>query len=282
MNGELEKHEIVEDAPVEQVITEDFIAKFEKQAELYQKRYLPICFKLTNEADWVNHGSADKPKYSLQGSGAEKICNPLGVTWERPIVTKREMKDDLGDYYEIEVEGVVTSKVLKRFGWFTGNCNSRDQFFIGRSGGGKKPDTEGYDREKELQARTRIDEGDIRKAAFTNWLVNAVTRLAGIRNPTPSMLQLAGLDPEKVGRIDYGGGKTPEQSKEVISEPQMKRAWAMAKQAGWKEEELKKYLLTKGYESLRDIKRTDYDSICKTIEHGTIPPEAGSDANNNK
>lgn len=40
MNGldnqrEVERHEVIEDTPVDQVITEDFIAKFEKQAELF-------------------------------------------------------------------------------------------------------------------------------------------------------------------------------------------------------------------------------------------------------
>lgn len=270
VNGELiEKHEIIEDAPIEQVITDDFIAKFEKQAELYQNRYLPICLKLTNEQDWVNHGSMEKPKYSLQSSGAEKVCNPLGMTWERPIVTKREMRDDLGDYYEIEVEGVVTSKVLRRFGWFTGNCNSRDQFFIARAGGGKKPDSPEYDREKEIAARLRIDEGDIRKAAFSNWIVNAVTRLAGIRNPTPSMLHKAGLDPANIGKVDYSGRRTPEADSGKISEAQGKRLWALCKENNVAEPTLRAHLSEK-YKllSINDIPRGQYNQICAWVMQG--------------
>ena len=73
-------------------------------------------------------------------------------------------------FYEYEVEGIVKCGVLKRWGWFTGNCDSRDAFFVSRGG---------------------FSEGDIRKASFSNWLVNAVTRLAGIRNPTQELLQQA-------------------------------------------------------------------------------------------
>src|SRR3990167_8014176 len=243
MNGELEKHEIVEDAPVEQVITEDFIAKFEKQAELYQNRYLPICLKLTNENDWVSHAQG---KFYLQSSGAEKICNPLGIVWDAPIIIKHERKDDKGDFYEYEIQGIVTSKVLKRYIWTTGNCSSRDQFF---------------------NARGNYDEGDIRKAAYSNWLVNAVTRLAGIRNPTEEMLQKAGLKPDKIQRIDYSGRKTPEADSSKISDPQRKRLWAICKSKNVSEIVLRAYLSEK-YQLLHteDILRRDYETICKWAE----------------
>ena len=242
---ETEKQEIIEDVPVTQVITEEFIAKFEKQAELYQNRYLPICLKLTNENDWVSHAPG---KFYLQASGAEKVCNPLGIVWDRPIVTKHERHDDGGDFYEIEVEGVIQSRVLKRYGWFTGNCSSRDQFFV---------------------ARGKFDEGDIRKAAFSNWLVNSVTRLAGIRNPTAEMLGKAGLKPDSIQRIDYSGRKTPEADNSKISEAQGKRLWAIAKSKNVAEITLKAHL-SETYKVLHinDILRKDYDIVCKWAEAG--------------
>src|SRR3990167_2701080 len=244
-NGELEKHEIVEDAPVEQVITEDFIAKFEKQAELYQNRYLPICLKLTNENDWVSHAQG---KFYLQSSGAEKICNPLGIVWDAPIVIKHERKDDRGDFYEYELQGIVTSKVLKRYIWTTGNCSSRDQFF---------------------NARGSFDEGDIRKAAFSNWLVNAVTRLAGIRNPTEAMLQKAGLKPEAIQRIKYGEAKTPEAESGKISDAQGKRLWALCKENNVSEVALRAYM-SENYKllSINDIPRGQYNQICAWVMQG--------------
>lgn len=242
------KHEIVEDMPMEQIITDEFITKFEKQAELYQQRYLPICIKLTNEADWVIHGSGDKAKFSLQCSGAEKLCNPLGVIWDRPMVIKHEREDEKGRFYEYEVEGIVQSKVLKRWGWFTGNCDSRDAFFV---------------------ARGNFAEGDIRKAAFSNWLVNAVTRLAGIRNPSRSMLEKAGLKAADIGSINYRGDKTAEQSGDVISEPQSKRLWAICKQNNVDELTLKAIIKRPpwSYDSSKDIKRAHYDAIVTTVEN---------------
>jgi hypothetical protein len=182
----LDRTEIVEDRPIEQIITEDFIRRFEAAAQLYQSRYLPLCLKMTNEKDWVNHSGTDDPKFSLQASGAEKVCNPLGIVWDRPAVIKHERKDEKGDYYEYEIEGIVKCRVLQRYGWFTGNCDSRDRFFV---------------------ARGSFSEGDIRKAALSNFIVNAVTRLAGIRNPTPEMLVKAGLRPELIPAIDYKSHK---------------------------------------------------------------------------
>ena len=256
-NDELEKHEIVEDAPITQIITEEFIAKFEKQAELYQEKYLPICLRLTNENDWVSHAAG---KFYLQCSGAEKICNPLAITWGSPIVIRHEREDEKGKFYEYEVHGIAESKVLRRFIWTTGNCNSRDAFFVARPGW---TSSEG--------------EGDIRKAAFSNWLVNAVTRLAGIRNPTAAMLQKAGLKPDQIQRIDYSGRKTPEADSTKISESQGKRLWSIAKAHDVTDVALRAYL-SEYYKllSINDILRKDYDSIIKWAEMGgpqDRPPE---------
>lgn len=244
-NGELEKHEIVEDAPIEQVITDEFIAKFEKQAELYQNRYLPICLKLTNENDWISHAAG---KFYLQSSGAEKICNPLGIVWDSPIVTKHEREDEHGKYYEYEISGIIQSRVLKRYIWTTGNCSSRDQFF---------------------NARGSYDEGDIRKAAYSNWVVNGVTRLAGIRNPSTAMLEKAGLKPDMIQRIDYSGRKTPEADSGKISEAQGKRLWALCKENNVTEVTLRSFLSEK-YKllSINDIKRGDYNQICAWVMQG--------------
>ena len=187
-------------------------------------------------------------KFYLQSSGAEKICNPLGIVWDAPIVIKHERKDDRGDFYEYEVQGIVTSKVLKRYIWTTGNCSSRDQFF---------------------NARGHFDEGDIRKAGFSNWLVNAVTRLAGIRNPTEAMLQKAGLKPEAIQRIKYGEAKTPEAESGKISDAQGKRLWALCKENNVSEVALRAYM-SENYKllSINDIPRGQYNQICAWVMQG--------------
>ena len=242
LTPEVDRQEIVEDAPMELTINEQFIGRLEKAADLYQRRYLPLCLKLTSATDWINHGTSSNPKFSLQASGAEKLCNPLGINWDRPVVIKHERQDDDGTYYEYEVEGIVKCQALKRYGWFTGNCSSRDQFF---------------------NARGKFDEGDIRKAAFSNWLVNGVTRLAGIRNPTPELLKNAGVDMGKVTTIDYSKNKSAEEGGLVISEAQGKRLYAICKGNGVEDGQMKAYLLEHyGISSTKEIKRKDYDKIC--------------------
>ena len=80
---DLDRPEILEERPMELVINEAFIERLEKAAGLYQGRYLPLAFKLTNEHDWVSQG---KGRYYLQASGAEKLCNPFGISWGEPKV----------------------------------------------------------------------------------------------------------------------------------------------------------------------------------------------------
>lgn len=56
----------------------------------------------------------------------------------------------------------------------------------------------------------------------------------------------------------------------IISEAQAKRLYAIAKSAGWPDDEIKQYILAMGYEHTKDIKRADYEAICKSLE-GTPP-----------
>ena len=58
-----------------------------------------------------------------------------------------------------------------------------------------------------------------------------------------------------------------ERSGPVISEPQRKRLYAIAMQAGMKKEEFKEWLMfTFNYESSKDILKSDYESVCSEAE----------------
>lgn len=53
----------------------------------------------------------------------------------------------------------------------------------------------------------------------------------------------------------------------LISEPQSKRLYAIAKSNGWQDQVLKDWLLNEyGYHSSKEIRRKDYDAICKAVE----------------
>ena len=249
--------QILEEGPsLPDILTESFVEAFEKGIMQY-KKWVAACYRLTRESHWINHGTADKPKFSLQAPGAEALMNPLGISCAdngKPTYTVREAKLD-GGGYAYWCEGYMESKTLKRSGYYVGYCDSRDPFFNARPGW--KPET---------------GHADIHKASMANWEVRGVTMLGGLRDPDPQLLRAAGLDPGKIQTIDYRGGKTPEESAGVISEPQRKRLWAIAKNAQISEDDLRPYLKKwYGLDSMKDIKRKDYDKICEQVESAYLP-----------
>lgn len=59
----------------------------------------------------------------------------------------------------------------------------------------------------------------------------------------------------------------PFEKKPVITDKQAKRLWMIAKEHGWSEADLKDHLFSEyNLESMRDIKTTDYESICMHVE----------------
>lgn len=61
----------------------------------------------------------------------------------------------------------------------------------------------------------------------------------------------------------------PAASGPVISEPQAKRLYAIAKSAGKTDEDIAACVRLWGYEHTRDIKRSDYEAVCKSLESVT-------------
>ena len=236
--------DIIEEGPsLALFLTDDFLKKFEHGVENY-RRWNVACYKLTRPTHWINHNG----KYSLQGPGAEALCNPLGISFDRPEVHREEVTDPAGDFYIWWCEGYVESKTLGRRGWYVGYCDSRDQFFQARPGW--KPQT---------------GSGDVKKASMTNWIVNAVSRIAGLRDPDPKTLTDAGIGLGDIPSVDYSGRRSPEQDSALISEAQRKRLWAICKSHNASEESVKTHF---GIASFTDVKRGDYDRICKWAEEG--------------
>jgi len=252
-NGEIKEGETTEETPqfIEEgpslpaLLTEDFVKQFEKGVEIY-KRWVSVCYRLTRESHWLSR----KGKFSLQGPGAEALMNPLGISYEKPSFRKEELRDDKGEFYAYWCEGYAESNTLHRRGWYIGYCDSRDEFFNARPGWNPKS-----------------GEGDIKKSAMMNFVVNVVSRLAGIRDPSPESLAAAGLELTKIQVVDYSGRKTPDDDKTKISEAQGKRLWAICKSKNVPEIALRACLSEK-YQLLHtaDILRKDYDIICKWAE----------------
>lgn len=58
-------------------------------------------------------------------------------------------------------------------------------------------------------------------------------------------------------------------NQQKISEPQRIRLRAIATEMGWKDDEVKALLKRRGYDSSKDIKKSDYDNICNQLKDPT-------------
>ena len=221
-------------------VTEDILAAANRRIAQLDK-IVKLSISRTNANDWVDQSG----KPYLTCSGAEKIARLFGVCWKDVKSEKIISSDEQGQYYFYEFSGVFTLGADSITA--VGTCSQKDQFFA-KVGGQMKPLSE-------------IDETNIRKAAYSNMVVNGVTRILGIRNLTWDEVKEGGIDPSKTSKVTYGkggngGGK--------ISEAQAKRFFAIAKGAGKTDEEIKSYLReTFHIESTKDIKTTDYDALCE-------------------
>ena len=254
---DVEKVQVIEEGPtLPSLLTDDFVKQFEKGVEVY-KRWMSVCYRLTRESHWVNHGKEGKPKYSLQGPGAEALMNPLGISYEKPHIHREDKTDEKGDFYVYWCEGYAESRTLGRRGYYVGYCDSRDQFFTSRPGWSPK-----------------TGEGDVKKSAITNWTVNLVSRLAGIRDPDPKSLIAAGRDSALIPAIEYKSASTSQQKTleggaDVISEPQSKRFYAIAKGQNISDETIHLFLWEKyQLKSSKDIKKKDYEAIVAWAQSG--------------
>lgn len=79
----------------------------------------------------------------------------------------------------------------------------------------------------------------------------------------------------KVSNVSGGETATPprKSSGKGITEKQAARLFAIAKGAGWDNDEIKKLIGKFGYESSKDIKWSDYDIIIKYLEKGEMPDD---------
>lgn len=254
LTTEEEPIEVMEEGPgLPMLFKGDFVDQFEK-ASLEYKRFQAAMYRLTRAKHWINRGTKEEPKFGLQGPGAEALMNPLGISFDQPKIWREDKADEDGKrYYIIWAEGYMESKTLGRRGWYIGACDSKDQFFRARPGW--NPDT---------------GEPDIKKSALTNWIVNGVTRLAGIRDPDPEILMAAGLSPEQIQVIDYSGRpKTPAQAEDVISEPQVKRLFAIMTAKKVSKETVEAHLQKQiGIKLFSQIKKGQYNGICAWVEAG--------------
>jgi hypothetical protein len=225
----------------------DVLAIAEKRSTML-KRFIELSLKHTNKTDWVDQNG----KPYLTASGSEKIARLFGVKVHSVNYRKVHSQDDRGDFYIYEYTGVA--ELPSKFDSIeaVGTCTSRDVFFAKKG--------------QEWRKLSEIDESNIMKAAYSNLLVNAITRLLGIRNMTWEQVEVAGVFKRSdVQKVEYqNGGKV---GGYLISDAQGKRLYAKMRDAKVGDDILKEYLKKNyGIESKKDIKREWYDMICQWVD----------------
>lgn len=180
---------------IEHIPPDTYLALAEKRIE-FMNKVIRLAIKSTNHRDWVNMG---KNPY-LCGSGAEKIARNFGIIVDNLKKEKIEGEDEKGKYYYFIVEGrcSMPSRLMNSNGEpladsipAIGTCSSRDQFFSKAHG--------------RVLPLSEIDQGNIVKAAYTNMLVNGITRLLGLRNLTWAELKEQGINPDSIAEVTYKG-----------------------------------------------------------------------------
>lgn len=232
-------------------MSDDLIASAERRIASIEK-IIALALKITNIHDWVDQNG----KPYLAASGAEKIGRLFGVSWKilgEPL--KISSNDEKGVFYFYQVTGIFS--LLKDTIHAIGTCSSKDQFFAKRGG--------------EFKPISEIDETNILKAAYSNCVVNGVTRLLGIRNLTWEQVEASGLKRNTVAKVEYaaggaGGGK--------ISVAQQGRLFAILQLgADSKEEKTERETAIKTFikekfkiDSTADLGWKQYEEVCKKAE----------------
>ena len=143
------------------------------------KQMKTVSLKMTSHQDWVDQSG----KPYLQGSGVEKL-KPVWGIYIKDDVKIEQIPD--GDRYYCRCTGTAGSKVTGEESFFIGGRSANDKFFSN-------------------QAIT--DPMDVEKAAYTNFEVNAITRLLGLRGLTWDELTDADIQKGKTTKIGYGKGR---------------------------------------------------------------------------
>lgn len=150
----------------------------EERAESLKKIKL-ASLKVTSNSDWVDQEGTPY----LQCSGAEKVARLWGINW-KILGTQKILRDD---FYIMIMTLRVWSPILGDIE-VVGTRTSRDPFFGKRHG--------------QLVPMTQVDEAAVLKAAYTNALVNGITRLVGVRGLTWEELNPYGASQDKAQRIE--------------------------------------------------------------------------------
>lgn len=163
---------------------EDLISIAQKRLATVNK-IIMTALQFTNERDWVDQ----QGKPYLVHSGAERIARLFGISLQNIQTEKVWAEDTQGRFYIYKTTG--RAQLPGRYDSIEalGTCSQRDKFFAWSQG--------------KLKDTVDIDETNIMKASYSNFVVNAITHLLGLRNVTWEELKQAHITQDKVAKVEY-------------------------------------------------------------------------------
>lgn len=181
----------------------DELQRLEQRAAL-MPRLIELAIKSTHPAQWMNIQGKPWPT----GAACEVMARTCGVKLEKVQVDKEWSRDDKGEFYIYVARG--TFKLPSEFDSIVveGTCSSRDEFLGTETSKGRK--------------LSEIDEGNIRKAAYTNMEVNGITRLLGVRNFDWDRLKKYGIDKDGLQKVEFESGAKGGKAREPALDEVMK------------------------------------------------------------
>lgn len=168
------------------------MAEFAEKRIEAMKRIKTAALMVTSQHDWIDQNG----KPYLQVSGSEKVARLFGISWriDEPQLTTEEDGHFSYTYKGYFTLGSATIEAI-------GSRGSKDLFFSRAH-------------QKDIPP-SEIDRNDIKKAAYTNLLGNGITRMLGLRNLTWEEVKSAGIDKDKVSKVDYGKAEMTEEAKDL-------------------------------------------------------------------
>lgn len=166
--------------------------RVEQRVAAYNKIRL-AALKATNWRHWSNQGGQPY----LEIAGSKSIASLVGISWkiDEPVLEWLE-DGHFGYTYKGEFSlGATTQECI-------GTRSSKDAFFSIAKGSAIPP--------------SEIDRGEVKKAALTNCLGNGVRGILGMNKLTWDDLKAAGIDADKILKVDYRKGDADPQASPTL------------------------------------------------------------------
>lgn len=201
-------------SPGAEIITittvEDLISIARKRLDTVPQ-LVEMALKATTYRDWVDQSGEPQ----LVHSGAEKVARLFGIKTYGVNNEKVMSSDTKGEFYMYITRGTVALPGNIDSIEAVGTCSQRDTFFAKARG--------------QWLESIDIDETNIIKASQTNFMVNGVTHLLGLRNLTWEQVKAAGIEKGQIQKIERKKGfKKTKQALTKKDEDIKDKIWKMA------------------------------------------------------